>query len=103
MRTLPCAKISRCAPRAVVNVNWGCEGPDGEIVMYVKRVGEPDEFAYYPALEVAGGKVVFQFDELLFSKPVGRFQGRILVAGALMGTVQLEYVSDKAIIDAEPY
>lgn len=99
----PRVVISRCQPRAVVNMNWGCEEPEGQITLFVKRMGDEEEFAFYPALEVTGGRIVFQFDELLFARKPGRFEGRLLLAGNEQARVQLEYVDDRGLINAENF
>lgn len=92
--------ITRQHPRLYVNVEWAAE-PEGEVSLWVRRVGDAEEFAYYPALEVWGGRVMFQFDELLFAKLPGRYVGRMLVAGNEVLTVEFDYVYADKLVSVE--
>lgn len=69
--------------------------------MYVKRVGEPTEFAAYPPLEIKGDQLLFEFDELLFSKDTGRYAGRLTIGGEDYSTVYLEYVRPYGVTAVE--
>lgn len=101
MQFSPVSKVNRNSPRIYVTMQWADSEPEGEITLWVKRVGDTEEFAYYPALEVWGGRVTFQFDELLFSKLPGRYVGRLLVAGNYKATVEIEYVSADKLLSVE--
>lgn len=96
----PVAIIDRNNPRIHVYMQWA-EPPEGEITLWVKRVGDTTEFAYYPALEVWGNRVTFQFDELIFSREPGRFSGRLLVAGNEKATIEFQYVAANVVLNVE--
>jgi hypothetical protein len=94
------AKVDRNNPRIYVNMVWA-EEPEGEITLWIKRAGDDTEFAFYPALEVWGGRIMFQFDDLVFTKAPGRFIGRLLVAGNYKATIEFQYVSADKIVSVE--
>lgn len=96
----PVAIVTREAPRIYVNMEWE-ETPEGEISLWMKRAGDPTEFAYYPALEVWGNRLTFQFDDILFSKPPGRYVCRLLVAGVHKANVEIEYRSTTKVVSVE--
>jgi hypothetical protein len=100
MQFVPVPKVDRNNPRIYVNMQWA-EEPAGVITLWVRRMGEPDEFAYYPALEVWGGRITFQFDELVFEKLPGRFKGRLLVAGIHKADIEFDYVSADKVLSVE--
>lgn len=91
-------QISRCAPRVKVTMGWGCDEPLGSITMYMKRVGEPAEFAAYPPISVEGSELLFQFDELLFSRLPGRYEGRLTVGAREYKRLHFEMVHDDKIL-----
>lgn len=91
------ACITKCSPRLRVVVDWGCTPPEGITEMYVRRVGDAVEFAAYPPLEVDGGEILFEFDDLLFSRAVGLYEGRILIGGVVKTVIQFWY-TDRVIV-----
>lgn len=102
MNRLGVIRISKCAPRVTVTMQWDCEGqPLGAIALYMRRVGEPMEFAAYPPIQVTGGQMLFQFDDLLFSKEPGRYEGRLKVAGQEYATIHFEYYNSYKLVSAE--
>lgn len=83
--------VNRASPRLVVTVHFGTQGQQGTMELYVQRVGEPAEFAVYEPIQVTGGTAIFQFDELLFTKEQGRFEGRLVVGVEPFGCFQFVY------------
>lgn len=94
-------RISRCEPRITITMSWGCDAPPGEINLYMKRVGEPQEFAVYPPIDMQGGILTFQFDELLFQKLQGRYEGRLVVGARTYSTLHFEYRDVVKVLDVE--
>lgn len=92
-------RISPCSPRITVTMNWGCDAPEGEIGLYMKRAGEPVEFAVYAPIEIQGSQLTFQFDDLLFSKKQGIYQGRLMVGVDLYGTLHFNYRNDSTVVE----
>lgn len=97
----PCVKLTQQSPRISVIMSWGGDQPEGEFRLYVRRMGEADDFAYYPAIEVKGGEAVFQLDELLFAKGIGRYEGRLLVGIVQYAIVQIDYRATNTLIAVE--
>ena len=93
--------ISPCAPRVAVTVAWECNEPLGSIALYMKRAGSPTEFAIYPPLSIEGGKLLFEFDDLLWVQPQGRFIGRLLVGDRYLSTLEFEYRDVSKVLYAE--
>lgn len=93
--------ISPCNPRVQVTMTWGCSAPLGQIAMYMRRVGEPGEFAAYPPIDIQGDVLTFQFDDLLFNKEQGRYRGRIVVGAKDFGVVDFDYLNQSAIVAVE--
>ncbi len=91
-------EVSRCDPRLTVSVT-GCDAPSGQALIYLKRAGSMAEFAVYEPIETVEGSYTFDFDELLFMQPPGRFEGR-LVIGAYETKVRFDYVR-KVIVGVE--
>ena len=86
--------ISRCSPRVKVVKQWECVTPDIQpINLYLQRVGEPQEFAVYSPIDVQGGVMLFQFDELLFSKPEGRYKARLVIGSKEVDTLYFTYTN----------
>lgn len=85
------ACITKCSPRLRVVVDWGCNTPEGLTEMYVRRVGDNLEFAAYTPLEVDGGEILFELDDLLFSRATGVYEGRILVGGVQRVVIRFWY------------
>lgn len=83
--------ISPCSPRVVVTMDWGCDAPMGEIGLYMQRVGEPVAFAVYAPIDIMGSQLTFQFDDLLFSKKQGRYEGKLMVGTEIKATLKFEY------------
>lgn len=93
--------ISRCAPRIMVTMGWGCDVPQGEIGLYMKRTGEPVEFAVYSPIEIEGSQLTFQFDDLLFSKKKGVYEGRLMVGATQRGKLHFMYTDDTQVLGVE--
>lgn len=98
----PVPVVTRENPRITVTMQWA-EQPEGEISLWMRRVGDPVEFAYYPALQVWGNQVMFQFDELLFVKQPGRYLGRLLLAGNHIADIEVQYEATTKVVDVESY
>lgn len=99
--TLPCMRITQQAPRVTLTMSWGEAEPIGEYRLYVKRVGDADDFAYYPAIEVKGGESTFQLDNLVFAKGVGRFEATLVISGVTYARVQLDYRATNTLVSVE--
>lgn len=98
MNRKPIHTISRDNPRITIVIHWGDVPPKGEILLYMRRVGEPAEFAVYPPLTENGGELTFQFDELLFVKKQGRYEGRLVIGAGEFGRIQVEYADTTYIL-----
>lgn len=92
-------KVNRANPRISVTMDFGTEGQRGTIEMYVRRVGEPAEFAVYEPIEVTGSVALFQFDELLFTKQQGRYEGRLVVGADGYGCFHFIYDDAHGIVN----
>lgn len=99
--TLGIIRISPCSPRVTITVAWGCDVPLGSIGLYMKRAGSPTEFAIYPPLSIDGSKLLFEFDELLWVQPQGRFIGRLVVGDREFSKIQFEYRDEPKVIAVE--
>lgn len=95
-------RISSCAPRVQVTMGWGCDAPQGSINLYMKRVGEPAEFAAYPPISVEGSVLLFQFDDLLFTQAAGRYEGRLVVGAREYRKLHFELVKEDSVLSVEP-
>lgn len=91
--------ISRCKPRVTVTMGWGCDAPQGEIGLYMKRVGEPVEFAVYAPIEIMGSQLTFQFDELLFTKKQGIYEGRLMVGADTRAKLHFAYRDEDTVVE----
>lgn len=94
-------RISPCSPRVAITMGWGCDVPQGEIALYMKRVGDLAEFAMYPPIEVAGNVLTFEFDDLLFTKLQGRYAGRLVVGAQEYANLHFEYRDTATVIGVE--
>lgn len=95
INTFGCVRISRAKPRITVRIN-GLQDivPTGEenTELFLSRVGDDiGEFASYLPLEEQGDYLTFQFDALLFAKPSGRYNGRLVVRGNSCTTIHLQF------------
>lgn len=99
--SLPCVVVTQLAPRIKLAMAWANGVPDGEVRLYVRRIGEVDEFAYYPALEVAGGELTFQVDNLLFAKGIGRYEARLVVSNIEYTKIQIDYRNTDKFVSVE--
>jgi hypothetical protein len=82
-------------------MSWGGPVPEGEFRLYVRRLGENEEFAYYPAIQIAGGEITFQVDDLLFEKGTGRYEGRLVVNNQEYAKVQINYKASNTLVAVE--
>lgn len=99
--SLKCARITQESPRIVVTMSWGADIPEGEFRLYVRRYGENEDFAYYPAIDIAGGEITFQLDNLLFDKGVGRYEGRLIINTEVYATLQIDYRNSNTLVSVE--
>lgn len=99
--SLPCVVVTKLAPRIKLAMAWAQGVPAGEVRLYVRRIGETEEFAYYPALEVAGGESTFQVDALLFAKGAGRYEARLVVNGVEYTKIQIDYRNTDKFVSVE--
>lgn len=95
-----CVEVSPAAPRIVVSTNWASV-PVGEQRLYVRRYGETDPFAYYPAIEANAVQTIFQVDELLFDKGPGRYEATLYVSTVAYSVFQLNYKAPNCLIGVE--
>lgn len=101
MNRTPIKTITRDSPRITILMQWADIPPQGEILLYMKRVGEPADFAVYPPLEVKGSELTFMFDDLLFIKKQGRYEGRLVIGAGEYGRIQVEYTDITHILGVE--
>lgn len=101
MNRTPIKVISRDNPRIIIVMQWSDIPPPGEILLYMKRMGEPAEFAAYPPLQVKGSELTFQFDDLLFIKKQGRYEGRLVIGAGEYGRIQVQYSDPTHILTVE--
>lgn len=93
--------INRDAPRVQVSVDWGTGRPAGDIVLLMRRVGDPENFAAYAPIEEYGGNITFQFDELLFVRPQGRYRGTLVVGALEYTQIDVEYSDKIKVVSVE--
>lgn len=93
-------KVSKENPRIRVNMSFASE-PEGGISLYMKRAGEAAEFAVYFPLEVKGGEVTFQLDDLVWVRTQGRYVGRLTVGEITYGTLDIEWKDQTVMLSAE--
>lgn len=98
--SIQCVVVSPLNPRVVVLMDWESV-PAGEHRLYVRRLGEVDAFAYYPALETNLSSSVFQVDELLFNKGSGKYEAVLMIAGVEYATLHLHYKTPNRLLGAE--
>lgn len=101
MNKTPIVHVSRDSPRITVTMKWSDIQPQGQILLYMKRVGERAEFAAYPPLGVNGSELLFEFDDLLFVKKQGRYEGRLMIGPTDYGRVQVQYEDNTRILAVE--
>lgn len=94
-------RVTPCEPRIVITLGWGCDAPMGQIALYMKRLGEPAEFVAYPPIEILGGKLTFQFDDLLWTHGQGRYEGRLMVGDREIKKLQFEYYDPSNVLAVE--
>lgn len=87
-------RVAPCAPRITITLSWGCDAPDGQILLYMKRAGDATEFASYAPLSIEGSVLTFEFDDLLWVQPYGRFIGRLVIGAQEIQCLSFEYVGD---------
>lgn len=63
----------------------------GETALYIKRTGDYAEYAKYYPFEERGNRLSFAFDNVLFARPTGRFEGRLVYKGVTLETTQFIY------------
>ena len=94
MNELPYPLVSPANPVLTVTV----EGIDlttvdgtGLTGLYVRRVGETEDYVMYPVLEERGQQLSFAFDYLLFDRPGGRYTGRLVYKGVDIAVIDFVY------------
>jgi hypothetical protein len=60
----------------------------------MKRAGDATEFASYAPLDIQGSILTFEFDDLLWAQPYGRFVGRLVVGTQEIQCLSFEYSGD---------
>lgn len=83
--------VSSEQARVKIYVAWKYPKPEGEIRLYMRRIGDVADFAYYTPLAENGGELTFEFDSLLFSREPGRYEGRLEVGNEVFGKPQFVY------------
>lgn len=96
----PLLKIARNNARIKLYMSWSDPKPQGEIRLYIRRFGDASDFAYYIPLSEKGGELSFEFDELLFSRPEGRYRGMLKVGNSEYAYIQLQYVNGTKLVGA---
>lgn len=91
-------RVSPCSPRITIMLSWGCDTPDGQILLYMKRAGDASEFAAYPPVAIDGSLLTFEFDELMWVQPYGRFVGRLVVGTQEIQCLNFEYSGDVTLV-----
>jgi hypothetical protein len=96
MNPLPYPIVSKKNPILTVYVK-GMNLADivsvGETALYIKRVGDVEEYAKYYPFEERTNQLTFAFDDVLFSRVGGRFVGRLVYKGVTIQTVEFVYDS----------
>lgn len=93
--------VDQLHPRIVVTMKWGAGQPAGEILLYMKRAGDAAEFAVFTPIQVAGWNVTFQFDDILWVQPQGRYVGRLTVGDLTMAVLDIEWTDKTVMLNAE--
>lgn len=60
----------------------------GETALYIKRMGDVEEYAKYFPFDVLNNQLSFAFDSVLFNRAPGRFLGRLVYKGVEIQTVE---------------
>lgn len=94
-------RVNRAEPRIQITLATCGVRPVGVTNLYMKRVGDVQDFAVYAPLEILGDVYTFQFDELLFSKLQGRYEGRLFIGATKVATVFLEYKDITKVVAME--
>jgi hypothetical protein len=68
-----------------------------QVMLQVRRVGTPLYFAEYAPLSTANGVLLFQFDTLLFTSPLGRYEGVIQYNGVSISQLQFQLTVNQGI------
>ncbi len=92
--------VNRASPRIEIVIAWGANQPPGQMLLYIRRAGLAAEFAVYSPLEIQGGRAIFQFDDLLFSHPYGRYEGRLVVGVTDVALLDIDYRDTAQILEA---
>lgn len=94
MNSLPYPIVSKKNPILTVYVT-GMELSSivsvGETALYIKRVGDIEEYAKYYPFEERRNQLTFAFDDVVFNRPGGRFTGRLVYKGVTIQTLDFIY------------
>lgn len=90
--------VNRANPRLMLHIDWGSDRPMGLMGLYVRRIGEPTDFAVYAPVDERGGEILFQFDELLFVRAQGVYEGRLMVGANQYAVVRFAYRDDVRVV-----
>ena len=66
----------------------------GETALYLKRVGDAEEYAKYYPFDVVNNQLSFAFDSVLFNRDPGRFIGRLVYNGTEVQTIEFVAKTD---------
>lgn len=66
----------------------------GETALYLKRIGDAEEYAKYFPFDVVNNQLSFAFDSVLFNRPAGRFRGRLVYNGVEVQTIDFVVKTD---------
>lgn len=98
MSALPYPVVSPASPIMVLYVT----GVDlrkiisvGETALYIKRVGDAEEYAKYYPFDIVNNQLSFAFDSVLFNRVEGRFIGRLIYKGVEVHTIEFVAKSTK--------
>lgn len=89
--------VSTTAPRLSVQAVPRSDVVLADVLLLIRRVGDPADFASYAPISVVGSVLVFQFDALLFDGLYGRYAGTLSYLGTPYASLQFQFVSDVSI------
>ena len=92
-------KVSRASPKIRIRITNN-DDDLSLLSLRIARVGEGFEFVKYTPSQYADEFAEFTFDELLFDRPLGRYQCRLILNGEDRLSFQIQYV-DNVVISVE--
>lgn len=103
---LPYPVVSEANPILTVYVK-GMELADvssvGETALYIKRIGDLAEYAKYYPFEERKNQLTFAFDDVLFDRPGGRYEGRLVYKGVEVQLITFIYEAKKVYLTGQTH